>query len=199
MSGTDDGSFWVFGYGSLMWRPGFRFIDRQVAVLAGYHRALCIYSIRHRGTIEEPGLVFGLDRGGSCRGIAYRVAAADREVTLAYLTEREQINGVYHPVVRRLKLMPDRRPIDALCYVVDRTHEQFAGRLPHDAVLERVARARGQSGANIEYVCETVRLIEAELGIRRGPIHAVARDLEKLRERLAAAEPGAIEPQAQRE
>src|SRR5262245_41671716 len=81
---------WVFGYGSLMWRPGFEFIEQVPARLIGEHRALCVYSFDHRGTPEKPGLVLGLDRGGACRGIAFRVAMAQRDFTIEYLRAREQ-------------------------------------------------------------------------------------------------------------
>src|SRR3954470_22656534 len=86
---------WVFGYGSLMWRPGFRFVERHRAELHGYHRSLCIFSHVHRGTPQAPGLVLGLDRGGRCRGIAFSIAPEDRETTIAYLREREQATAVY--------------------------------------------------------------------------------------------------------
>src|SRR5437868_3545892 len=84
------GEFWVFGYGSLMWRPGFDFLERRNARLVGAHRALCVYSFVHRGTPAKPGLVLGLDRGGNCRGIAYRVAKSKRAATIEYLRGREQ-------------------------------------------------------------------------------------------------------------
>jgi glutathione-specific gamma-glutamylcyclotransferase len=74
---------WVFGYGSLIWRPGFTYAERVPARLIGAHRALCVYSFVHRGTPENPGLVLGLDHGGTCRGIAYRVVVQDRAATLA--------------------------------------------------------------------------------------------------------------------
>src|SRR2546421_13022372 len=89
---------WVFGYGSLIWRPGFEFIERVPARLIGEHRALCVYSFVHRGTPEKPGLVLGLDRGGACRGVAFRVAEKDSAATIAHLRAREQVTRVYHQV-----------------------------------------------------------------------------------------------------
>src|SRR5918999_590389 len=127
------GDLWVFGYGSLMWRPGFDFVERVDARLIGAHRALCVYSFVHRGTPERPGLVLGLDRGGACRGIAFRVAAKRRPATVKYLRDREQTTAVYRELVRGIALdgKPERR-VDALCYAVDRGHPQYAGRLTHD-------------------------------------------------------------------
>src|SRR5262245_12280652 len=124
------GELWVFGYGSLMWRPGFAYLERTEARLIGAHRALCVYSFVHRGTPERPGLVLGLDRGGACRGIAYRVAASERAETIAYLRAREQVTMVYRDTTRRVWLSNNpTRPVTALCYVVDRSHPQYAGRL----------------------------------------------------------------------
>ncbi|MGZ5999691.1 MAG: gamma-glutamylcyclotransferase, partial [Rhizomicrobium sp.] len=121
--------FWVFGYGSLIWRPGFDFIDRAPARLTGLHRALCVYSFVHRGTPEKPGLVLGLDRGGACRGMAYRVDGARREATIAYLREREQVTSVYLETWRQITLASNpERQVRALAYCVDRGHAQYAGR-----------------------------------------------------------------------
>jgi glutathione-specific gamma-glutamylcyclotransferase len=121
---------WVFGYGSLIWRPGFDFLERVEARLVGAHRALCVYSFVHRGTPERPGLVLGLDQGGACRGMAYRVTAGKRAETIAYLRAREQVTSVYRESMRPiwLKREPQLR-VPALCYMVDRGHAQYAGRL----------------------------------------------------------------------
>jgi len=140
---------WVFGYGSLMWRPGFDFIERVPARLIGLHRALCVYSFVHRGTPERPGLVLGLDRGGMCRGIAFRVAAAARAATVAYLRSREQVTTVYLETVRRIELEEEaKRQVRALCFIVDRSHVQYAGRLTLDECLHHVRQGHGSSGAN---------------------------------------------------
>src|SRR6202790_4657213 len=120
----------VFGYGSLMWGAGFRLIEQVPARLIGEHRALCVYSFDHRGTPENPGLVLGLDRGGACRRIAFRVAAKRRDDTVQYLRSREQTTNVYREAMRSVWLENEaRQRVSALAYVVDRGHVQYAGRL----------------------------------------------------------------------
>ena len=174
----DSGDLWVFGYGSLMWRPGFAYRERCPARLVGLHRALCVFSFVHRGTPERPGLVLGLDRGGMCRGIAYRVAATARTATVAYLRGREQVTSVYLETVRRIELEDHaRRRVEALCYVVDRSHVQYAGRLSLAERLHLVRQGHGQSGPNRDYVLETVRALEA-LGYRETDLHRLAEHLE---------------------
>ena len=173
----ETGELWVFGYGSLMWRPGFDVLERVPARLTGLHRALCVYSFFHRGTPERPGLVLGLDRGGVCRGIAYRVAAAARAKTVAYLRAREQVTSVYRETVRRIELEDAaRRQIRALCYVVDRGHVQYAGRLSLAERLHYVRQGHGHSGPNRDYVLEAVRALEA-LGYRETDLHLLAEQL----------------------
>jgi cation transport protein ChaC len=181
-SGED---FWVFAYGSLMWRPGFDFLERRNARLVGAHRALCVYSFVHRGTPEKPGLVLGLDRGGNCGGIAYRVAAAKRTETIQYLREREQVTMVYREAWRAVWLDNDPKlRVQALCYMVDRGHAQFAGRLTHDQQLHHVRQGHGRSGNNRDYVIETVGALEA-LGIRDPELHRLAEQLKGIHEQGA--------------
>ena len=171
------GDLWVFGYGSLMWRPGFEFIERVPARLIGEHRALCVYSFVHRGTPEKPGLVLGLDRGGACRGIVFRVKAGAEQETIAYLREREQVTSVYREVKRSVWLENEaRQRVSALVYVVDRGHVQYAGRLSLAEQLRHVLQGHGQSGVNRDYVLATVKAIEAE-GFRDTQLHQLARML----------------------
>lgn len=180
---------WVFAYGSLIWRPGFAFVDKVPARLVGAHRALCVLSHVHRGTPEHPGLVLGLDQGGSCVGLAFRVAAERRTETVEYLREREQVTHVYREATRTvwLKNSP-MQSVSALCYVVDRAHPQYAGRLSVDQQLHLVRQGHGKSGANRDYVLETVAALEA-LGCRDRDLHLVA-------ERLRHLHPGAVESRA---
>ncbi|MBR0718887.1 gamma-glutamylcyclotransferase [Bradyrhizobium liaoningense] len=171
---TAKGDLWVFGYGSLMWRPGFDFEERVPARLVGEHRALCVYSFVHRGTPEKPGLVLGLDRGGACRGIAFRVAETNRAAVVSYLREREQVTSVYREVMRSVWLENDaRQRVSALAYVVDRGHGQYAGRLSLADQHRHVIQGHGQSGANRDYVTATVKAIEAE-GFRDTQLHQLA-------------------------
>src|SRR6266566_7499503 len=168
------GDLWVFGYGSLMWRPGFEFIEQFPARLIGEHRALCVYSFDHRGTPEKPGLVLGLDRGGACRGIAFRVSAKQRNDTVQYLRSREQTTNVYREVMRSVWLENEaRQRVSALAYVVDRGHVQYAGPLSLTEQFRHVQQGHGQSGANREYVLATVKAIEAE-GFRDSQLHRLA-------------------------
>jgi cation transport protein ChaC len=183
-----DEDLWVFGYGSLMWRPGFVHVERVPARLVGLHRALCVYSFVHRGTPEKPGLVLGLDRGGTCRGIAFRVERAHRAETLAYLRAREQVTRVYLETLRPVTLLDPpggggERRVRALVYVVDRSHPQYAGRLDLEQQLHLVRQGHGQSGPNRDYVVATVRELEQQ-GCRDAQLHAIARRLTAADARL---------------
>jgi glutathione-specific gamma-glutamylcyclotransferase len=145
---------WVFGYGSLMWRPGFDYLESALAWVHGYHRSLCIFSHVHRGTPERPGLVLGLDKGGSCQGVAFRVAAREREKTVSYLRERELVTSVYLEKTVGVRFA-EGGCVKALAYVVDRSHCQYAGRLPYDEMARLVAEGVGINGDNPAYVRNT--------------------------------------------
>lgn len=168
---------WVFGYASLMWKPGFKFIEKRRARLAGYHRALCITSWEHRGTRERPGLVMGLDNGGACVGLAFKVAPEDREGVIAYLRERELVTNVYLERMGKVTLDGGGR-VDALIYVADHRHEQYAGRLTVADATERVCGAVGGMGPNEEYVLNTADHIK-ELGIKDHWLQAVAESIRQ--------------------
>src|SRR5262249_50235237 len=132
-----EGNLWVFGYGSLMWRPGFAYARRSKALLRGWRRSLCVFSHVYRGSPEQPGLVLGLDRGGACPGVAFEVDGALREATIRYLREREQVTAVYLERVAPVTLECGERVL-AVTYVADRLHDQYAGRLDREALLEYV-------------------------------------------------------------
>jgi glutathione-specific gamma-glutamylcyclotransferase len=167
-------SYWVFAYGSLMWRPGFAFEEGYPALLHGAHRSLCVFSHVHRGTPQRPGLVLGLDRGGACRGVAFRVAPHRWEETVSYLRVREQATAVYLEVRRRVTLMgAGRQGVSALCFLVDRRHPQYAGRLPATEQAKLVLQGFGVSGANPDYVLSTVAHLR-QLGIHDSELEALA-------------------------
>ena len=170
-------SHWVFGYGSLIWNPGFVHLSQQLGLLRGAHRSLSIISHHHRGTAERPGLVFGLARGGSCRGMVFEVAAQDWPEVLDYLRQREQVTTVYRDVHRPVRL-DNGRVVSALAYLVDERHAQYAGQLPLEQQLRMVRQGVGLSGRNVDYVLNTARHLE-QLGIRDRQVMALA-------ERLAA-------------
>lgn len=167
------GDFWVFGYGSLMWRPGFAHVEVERARLHGFRRSLCVRSQVHRGTPQRPGLVLGLDRGGSCIGLAFRVPGELREEVLAYLRERELVTNVYLERMLPLKLYRGGE-VRGLCYVIDRSHAQYAGNLDAAHAAEIVRSAVGQSGANTDYVLNTLAHLKA-LNIRDHWLEEVGR------------------------
>jgi cation transport protein ChaC len=170
---------WVFGYGSLMWRPGFPFVERQVATLHGRRRAFCIYSVHHRGTHARPGLVLGLAPGGAVRGLAYRVADADWEEVYAYLREREQPTETYVEARSSVRLADGRR-VGTLTFLSDTRHPQWAGVLGLERQAELIAGASGLSGRNVDYLRDLVEHLRE--------FHMVGRDLERLLAMVEARE-----------
>jgi len=150
-----DGEVWFFGYGSLMWNPGFDYLECAMARVSGFNRSFCVYSQRYRGTPDRPGLVLGLDRGGECVGMAYRGCASRVPDTVDYLWEREMVTGVYDPTVVRVALNCGRQP-DCQAFVVNRAHPQYAGHLSEVERARMIAHAAGGRGSNREYLKNTV-------------------------------------------
>jgi len=171
--------FWVFGYGSLMWNPGFPHVESQRARLRGYRRSLCIWSWVHRGTESDPGLVLGLDRGGSCSGMAFRVAPEEWGAVLAYLRERELVTKVYQEKILSLALSDGRR-VKGVVYVADPAHVQYAGSPEPDVAAQIVHAAVGASGPNDAYLFNTLTQLRA-MGIHDHLLERVAQNVEKLR------------------
>jgi len=172
------GELWVFGYGSLMWDPGFPYVRWAPALVYGYHRALCVYSTRWRGTAVRPGLVLGLARGGACRGLAYQVAADDVETALAGLWAREMRRRAYRPRLMRARLAD--REIRVLTFIANVAHPGYAGRLSIEQTARLVATCRGDRGSNIDYLARTIKHL-AELGVRDHNLQGVLAAVQALR------------------
>jgi len=152
---------WVFGYGSLMWRPGFPYVESARATLHGRRRAFCIYSVHHRGTPHRPGLVLGLAPGGATRGVVFRVAEADWPQTYAYLLEREQPTETYVEASVFVRLSDGRR-VRSLVFLSDVRHPQWAGALSLERQAELIAGAHGLSGRNVDYLRDLVQHLREE-------------------------------------
>lgn len=165
MTNVDSG-FWVFGYGSLVWLPGFDYSERQIARLRGFSRSFCMWSIHHRGTDDDPGLVLALDAADDsyCDGVAFFVPAEQAEQTLAYLRERELISSAYLEEVHKVTLR-DGRCVESYCYVIDRDHVQYCGGLALERQAEVIATAVGGRGPNTEYLFNTAEHL-AEIGLQ---------------------------------
>lgn len=156
---------WVFGYGSLVWNPGFAWSSRQIGQLDGFRRSFCMRSIHHRGTVEHPGLVLALDaaEGASCHGVAFEIAAEIAEETLEYLRARELISAAYLETQQTLRLNDGRR-VRATVYVIDRDHDQYCGGLALEDQARIIAAATGGRGSNREYLFQTATHL-ADLGL----------------------------------
>jgi cation transport protein ChaC len=163
---ADAHDLWVFAYGSLMWRPGFECAEAAHARLVGWRRSFCIYSHHYRGSPRRPGLVLGLDRGGACEGMAFRVPAASAAATLRYLRAREQVIPVYREALVPVTLMMGERPeVMALAFLVERAHPSYAGALALARQAQLIRGATGRAGSNIDYLVNTLAHL-GELGIR---------------------------------
>lgn len=169
--------YWVFGYGSLMWNPGFEYQDAIAAEIDGYHRSFCIYSHHYRGTKKKPGLVLGLSPGGTCSGMAFRVASAHWPAVLEYLRERELLAYAYREAYLPIQLR-DGRERNAFVVVADPTHVSYAGELPLERAASIIMEAVGCAGLNRDYLINTVRELEAE-GFKDLPLHALLKEVER--------------------
>lgn len=165
LGATAGGPLWVFGYGSLLWKPGFAHVERRPAVLAGWHRAFCLRLTRWRGTRERPGLMLALDRGGSCRGAAFRLPDGRAAAELDALLRREITAKPPSNVPRILPLGTPEGPVRGIAFTINRQGPSYAGKLPLAAVADTLAQACGHWGSGAEYLMNTVEQLEA-MGIR---------------------------------
>jgi cation transport protein ChaC len=172
---------WIFAYGSLMWDPGFPFEEARPGTLHGYHRAFCVYSTRYRGTPDRPGLVLGLDRGGSCRGIVYRVAPGHVPQAMDYLWDREMVSLVYRCLELPVRIQGGA--VTARAFVARQDHPQYTGKLSTERTAELICQAHGQRGACRDYLENTVRHLDG-LGIADGPLHRLLALVRKRSEAL---------------
>lgn len=166
---------WVFGYGSLLWNPGFEYVEHQIAVLPDHHRSFCMHSIHYRGTAEAPGLVLALDAvsGAECSGVGFRIAAKKSADTLQYLRDRELISSAYIEQWHDITFL-DGRIVSAVCYVIDSTHDQYAGGISLRNQAAIISRAVGSAGPNVEYLLNTVAQLD-ELGIVDADMSALSK------------------------
>ncbi len=171
-----EGDFWVFAYGSLMWNPEFEYLRSEIACLEGYHRCLCLWSVEHRGTPERPGLVMGLDHGGSCLGRAFLVSGDRAPSIIDRLNQREMITGAYLSEMQPLRLATDEM-VEGICLIARKNHPQYAPHLELNTVVELVRHAHGNRGSNLEYVLNTVQHLR-EMGLPDAQLDRVARQLE---------------------
>jgi|SRR5690625_4718695 len=166
---------WVFGYGSLIWRPEFDYSERRQALLWGYHRALCLWSRINRGTPEQPGLVFGLDHGGSCRGMVFRIPAAHVPDTMDALWRREMPSGAYLP--KWLSCHTPEGRVKALTFTMNRATDGYVRDLPPDRLIQVIHSAHGKYGPCLEYVLETAQALQ-RFNIHDQRLNALIRQLQ---------------------
>src|SRR5438552_4683419 len=185
----DGAEWWVFAYGSLLWNPLFPFADARPATLAGRNRRFCLWSLASRGTSNQPGLVLGLDRGGSCQGVAYRLPARCAHAELKLLWRREMVLGAYDPLW--VNLRSAGKLLVALAFVVDRAHRQYAGKLNLSEQADVIATACGAFGSSADYL-ERTRIALVTHGIVDPYLERLVRLVAKRRRTpvMSAVEPG---------
>jgi cation transport protein ChaC len=181
MAAAPEGDIWVFGYGSLMWNPAFHHDERRIARLHGFHRRFCLWTHLGRGSPDRPGLVLGLERGGSCTGLAYRIArgAADEELDIVW--RREMVSGAYSP--RWVKLRVGRHCIAGLTFVINHHHPRYTGEIAETDIVEAIAGAAGPLGPCADYLFNTVDHLR-QMGIYDAPLEHLA---SGVKDRIAGA------------
>ena len=170
---AEPGPFWFFAYGSLMWDPPFAPDETRPARLFGYHRAFCVLSENYRGTPEKPGLTLGLDRGGSCAGLALRIGATERDRAIREIEAREMDRDPIY-ICRPVRLRLPNRDVNGYTLVVNREDRIYAGKLSFEDTAQRIAASSGKRGPNIDYLANTVAHLD-EMGIAEGHLHALLR------------------------
>ena len=174
-----DAPVWLFGYGSLMWNPAFSYAERRSGTLRGWRRRFCLWMRLGRGTPEQPGLMLALDRGGTTRGVAFRLAQGEERAELLLVWRREMFTAAYH--ARWVSLTTDEGPVHAIALVVNREHDQYAAGIDEDEVVKHIASAHGPLGSSAEYLFETLAHLE-QLGLRDRCLERVGQSLvERLR------------------
>ncbi len=174
LSRLPDGDGWVFGYGSLMWNPAFHYEEARKGLLYGYHRQFCLWTPLGRGTPDCPGLTLALQRGGCCRGMVFRICRTKLREEMDIIWRREMVSGAYRPKILRVKT--DGGDIHAVTFVINPSHERYAGRLPPAQAAEAIARARGRIGRCSDYLLNTVEKLH-ELGIPDRSLESLAADV----------------------
>lgn len=169
---------WVFGYGSLMWNPAFHYVERRTARIDGFHRQFCLWSRGGRGTPERPGLMLSLESGGSCTGVAYRIAPEAAITELDVLWRREMASRSYRAVWVNLHMRQEMEP--GIAFAVNRAHERYVPRLDAEAIARYLATGRGTNGDCCDYLFDTVDHLR-ELGIRDRRLEALAQRVRELR------------------
>ncbi|WP_420563139.1 gamma-glutamylcyclotransferase [Thalassobaculum sp.] len=189
-TGKPQGDVWLFGYGSLIWNPAIEFAEQRCATVRGLHRRFCLRTELGRGTPDQPGLVLGLDRGGVCRGVAFRIPREHAETELEIVWRREMVTYAYRP--RWLKAQTDQGPIDVLGFVINRSSERYCGQLPEDEAADTIAKACGFLGPCCEYLFNTVSHLR-ELGMPDAGLERLAGKVAA-RQATGAIQPGATQP-----
>jgi glutathione-specific gamma-glutamylcyclotransferase len=182
---------WLFAYGSLIWNPCIEVAERRIARLHGWHRQFCLWTNLGRGTPEQPGLMLGLERGGSCMGVAYRVTATTIETELDIVWRREMVTGAYSP--RWVRLTTAEGDVRAVAFTINRAHERYAGRLPDEQTVATIARAEGPLGPNRDYLYNTVSHLE-ELGLHDRGLRRLGDAVRGYRAEHALEAPGPVPP-----